>query len=121
MMTSLAIQKKNQTLMENDEGSGDEDLEPEDGPPTKRAHKGKGKVVLDSEEAAFARSLPFIFPTPGATSQYKDMEVESQDEGAENELQEPKSDQGDTDIENGGDNNDQGLGFLDNGICLQSF
>jgi len=113
--------------MQQDDGSEDKDLEQEEeeeeGPPAKRARTGTGRMLLDSDEVAFARSLPSIRPAPGATSQYKDFETESQDEETgEVERDELESNRGDADIDMGnGDEDDQeGLGFLDNGVCLQS-
>ena len=121
---SLAIQKKNRTLMEQDEGSSDK-LEDEevDGPPAKRLCTRSGRVFLDSDEDAFARSLPSLHLTPGASSQYKDMEMESKDEGAA-QNDEVESIQGDADVPNDDDENgeddQEGVEFLDNGIHLQS-
>lgn len=120
MTTSLAIRRRNQSLINGEEASGDEDPDG-DGPPAKRARTGR--VILDAEEAAFARSLPPLRPNPGAMSQYKNIEREGQggDGGRED------SDQGDADAELGdgghGDSEDEqeGVGFLDNGVCSLVF
>lgn len=116
--------------MEEDEQSGEEGLEPEDeevdGHPAKRACIRLSQVFLDSDEDTFARSLPSMHPTPGATSQYKDiedMETESQDEEAAAQGG-TESNQGNADIDeelgNENDEDNQEVGFLDNSICLWS-
>ena len=113
--------------MEQEGGSGDEPEDEEvDGPPAKRSCTEAGKVILDSEEDTFARSLPSIHP--GATSQYKDIRMESQEEEEDGlalgDREELESNQGDAKMGDGnenGEDNDKGLGFLDNGVCLCSF
>jgi hypothetical protein len=83
---------------------------------------------LDDEEAALASSLTPLHTTLGAMSQYKNIERENQDsdgdrDGAvQHEIEE--HDQGDAAAEPGDDadgNGEEGVGFLNNGICFLSF
>ena len=69
LITPLAIRKRNQSLLEEEEGSGVGDPV---GPPTKRPHTGR--VILDAEEVAFAGSLPPLRTTPFAMSLYGNVE-----------------------------------------------
>jgi hypothetical protein len=129
IIASLAIRKKNRTLMEQ-EGGSDDELEDEevDGPPAKRSRTGTGKIILDSEEEAFARFLPSIHPTPGATSQYRGIETQNQEEEEDrtalDDREELESNQDDANMGDGngnGEDDEERLGFLDNGVCLHAF
>ena len=116
--------------MEQEGGSGDE-LEDEevDGPPAKRSHTGTGKIILDSEEEAFARFLPSIHPTPGATSQYKGIKTQNQEEEEEDgtalaNREELESNQDDAKMGDGngnGEDDKERLVFLDNRVCRHAF
>jgi hypothetical protein len=89
-----------------------------------RASK-RSRMVLDSDEAAFASSIRSIRPTPGATSQYdQDLDNQKEDGDAPGQGDDQQSDQDDVDEEmpdpsdNGEDDQEQ-FGFQDNGVCLQ--
>src|SRR5277367_182879 len=119
----------NRSLMEGEEGSADEDAPLEgnevDGPPVKRARTGR--VTLDSEETAFASSLLPLRPTPGAMSQYKNVDSDSEDGGGDGdgtvrrEREESDKAHGDLEMEDGDGNNQEGVCFQDNGVCSQFF
>lgn len=102
---------KNQSLMEGEEGSASEDALREgnelDGPPAKRARTDR--VTLDSEETAFASSLPPLRRTPGAMSQNK-----NEDSGSESSESSDREGDG---ME--GEYDQEGVGFQDNGVCSQ--
>ena len=132
LITPLAIRKRNQSLLDEEEGSGVGDPV---GPPTKRPHTGR--VILDAEEVAFAGSLPPLRTTPFATSQYGNVEMEGQDgdrdgdrdrgrDGygdGEGEVQDG-GDPGDAEAELGdgnGDDEQDDVSFLNNGICFLVF
>ena len=130
IITPLAIQKRNQSLLDKEEGSGVDDPV---GPPTKRPHTGR--VILDAEEVAFAGSLPPLRATPFATLQYGNVEMEGQDgdgdgDGGgdgygdgEGEVQDG-GDPGDTKAELGygnGDDEQDDVSFLNNGVCFLVF
>lgn len=123
---------KNRSLMEGEDGSGDEDARLEgnevDGPPAKRARTGR--VTLDSDETAFASSLPPLRPTPGAMSQYKNVDSDSQGSDGDGDgtarREREESDEADGDLEVGdGDGSreydQEGVGFQDNGVCSHFF
>ena len=132
LITPLAIRKRNQSLLDEEEGSGVGDPV---GPPTKRPHTGR--VILDAEEVAFAGSLPPLRTTPFATSQYGNVEMEGQDGDGdrdrdrggdgygdgEGEVQDG-GDPGDAEAELGdgnGDDEQDDVSFLNNGICFLVF
>ena len=134
LITPLAIRKRNQSLLDEEEGSGVGDPV---GPPTKRPHTGR--VILDAEEVAFAGSLPPLRTTPFATSQYGNVEMEGQDgdgdgdrdgDGGgdgygdgEGEVQDG-GDPGDAEAELGdgnGDDEQDDVSFLNNGVCFLVF
>jgi hypothetical protein len=107
--------------MEGEEGSGDEDSSA-GGPPAKRSCT-EGRVTLDAEEAVFASSLPPLHPTPGSMSQSRNAETESQGGDGDGGV---RSDSGDADIDMAGIGDDTGeeeqdVGFLDNGVCFSVF
>lgn len=116
----LAIRNKNQQLMEQEagdsEGSQEEDA---DSPPPKKPRTGK--IILDSEETAYAGDMRPIRLTPAATSQYQDVDIDSDAVGeADGEADGGQSEQGDADVdgwpdEDGGED----TGFVDNGVCFQ--
>ena len=113
---------KNQSLINEEEVSVDEDAPLEDnevdGPPAKRACTGG--VTLDSEETAFASSLLPLCRTPGPMSRYNSADGQDGDGDGGGSRDEPH---GDLDMQDGdgNDENDQGVGFQDNGICSQLF
>lgn len=91
-----------------------------------RASK-RSRMVLDSDEAAFASSIRSIRPTPGATSQYhEDLDSQKEDGDAPAQEDDQQSYQDNVDEEmpdpsdNGKDDQEQ-FGFLDNGVCFQKF
>lgn len=105
----------------SEDGSEDEEDEEENA----RASK-KSRMVLDSDEVAFASSMRPIRPTSGATSQYhQEPDNESEDgdvpgqqddrrSDIEHEMPEPSDD--------GEDDQDQEqFGFQDNGVCFHNF
>jgi len=112
---------------QEDSQDGDEDEEEdEEGapPPSKR-----GRMVLDSDEAALAGSMCSIQPASGAISQYhQESEHESEDDDMTGQGDDQQSDQleGDMDHEmldpsdtgEGGDQGGEQVGFQDNGICF---
>lgn len=105
--------------MDGEEGSGDEDSGA-GGPPAKRPCTGS-RVILDAEEAGFSSSLPPLHPTPGSMSQSRNAETESQNGDGE-----VRSDSGDADTNMGGAGDvtgeeEQDVGFLDNGVCFSAF
>src|SRR5271155_4812133 len=120
---------KNRSIMDGEEGSADEDAPLEgnqvDGPPAKRARTGQ--VTLDSEETAFASSLPHLRPTPGAMSQYKNVDSDSHDSDGDGDgtvRHEGEEADGDLEMEDRdgrGEYDQEGVGFQDNGVCSQFF
>lgn len=117
-----AIRMKNQSLINGEEMSFDEDAPLEDnevdGRPAKRARTGG--VTLDSEETAFASSLPPLRRTPGPMSRYNSAEDQDGDGDGGESRDEPHGDL-ETQDGDGNDENDQGVGFQDNGVCSQFF
>jgi len=107
---------------EESEDGSQQDEDEEDARASKRS-----RMVLDSDEAAFASSIRSIRPTPGATSQYhQDPDSQNEDGDAPGQGNDQQSDQGDVDHEmpepsdNGEDDQEQ-FGFQDNGVCSQKF
>ena len=132
LITPLAIQKRNKSLLDEEEGSGVGDPV---SPPTKRPHTGR--VILDAEDVAFAGSLPPLHTTPFATSLFGNVEMEGQDgdgdghgDGGEDgdgdgegEVQDG-GDPGDAEAELGdgnGDDKQDNVSFLNNGVCFLVF
>ena len=112
---------KNQCLLDEEEGSGGNDP----GPPAAKRARTSG-VTLDSEEAAFAGSLPPLHPNQAAVSQYRNVEKEVEDDDGvgvgvgDGDGEDP----GDADIDLGderggnGEGEQEVEGFQDNGICF---
>jgi len=104
----------------------DEDSDQEDRPPVKKLRTGK--LCLDSDEAAFASTMRPIRSTPAAMSQYRNMDIESEnDDGpVASGQQSDESDQGDADADMADSNANaeddlNNVGFQDNGVCIHLF
>jgi hypothetical protein len=107
-------------LEEGKDGS-QQDEDEEDARASKRS-----RMVLDTDEAAFASSIHSIRPTPEATSQYPDSQNE--DGNVPGQGDDQQSDQGDVamdhetpDPSDNGEDNQEQFGFQDNGVCFQKF
>ena len=102
MITSLAIRMRNRSLIEEEHESGNETFDA-DGPPAKK--RRTSNIVLDTDEAAFASSLPPLWRTPNVERETQEGEGEGEGEGDEE-----------------GNNDEQEVvGFLDNGVCFFVF
>lgn len=107
------------------EGMANEDSDQDDGPPAKKSRTGT--LRLDSDEAAFASTMRPIRPT---MPRYERMNIDSDNEDGPADVDDQQSDQsetGDADVdmahgnENAEDDDVEGVGFQDNGVCVYFF
>ena len=112
MITSLAIRMRNRSLIEEEHESGNENFDA-DGPPAKK--RRTSNIVLDTDEAAFASSLPPLWRTPN-------VERETQEGEGEGEQEQEGEGEGEGEGDEEGNNDEQEVvGFLDNGVCFFVF
>jgi hypothetical protein len=116
---------RNQSLIEGEKESSDEGYYT-DAPPAKRARTDR--VALDAEEAAFASSLGPLHSTSGADGDEDEDRavvedgdgVGDGDVGVNGTVQHGRDDV-DYDGDGNGEDQQEGMGFLDNGVCFSVF
>lgn len=122
MINSLAIRRRNRTLIGEEEEIDNEEA---DGPPPKRSRTGR--LSLDAEEAAFAGSLsPLRSRSRRNTMESQDVNLDGYNDedrggdgdGDQTRVRDSDADPVDEDESNEARNgeDEQEMGFLDNGV-----